>query len=58
MRISPPQPLAVQAVSIDQLQDFGMIANETFRQCFQPVKNLTAVVHVAADKRTDYDWMA
>ena len=40
------------------MQDFGMIGNGTFRQCFQPVKNLAAVVQVAAGQHTDHDWMA
>jgi hypothetical protein len=58
MRIYPPQSLAVQAVSIDQMQDFGMIGKGTFRQCFQPVKNLAAVVLVATGQHIDHDWMA
>jgi hypothetical protein len=57
MRIYPPHP-SVQAVSIDQVRDFGMIGNGTFRQCFQQMKNVVAVVHLAAGQLTDHDWMA
>ena len=47
MRIDPPQPLAVQPVSIDQVQDFGMIGYGSSWQRFQQVKDLVAVVQVA-----------
>lgn len=35
MRIDPPQPVAVQPVRIDQVQDFGMIGNGRSGQRFQ-----------------------
>jgi hypothetical protein len=47
MYIDPPRSLAVQPVSIDQVQDFGMVGNWSSRQRFQQVKNLVAVVQVA-----------
>ena len=55
MRIYRPQFLAVLAMSSDQIQAFAMIRNGTFRQYFQPVKNLAAVAHVPEGHRTDHD---
>jgi hypothetical protein len=47
MCIDPPQPLSVQPVSIDQVQDFGMIGNGSSWQRFQEMKYFVAVVQVA-----------